>query len=71
MNQFKNGTIKIQANLIYFYAINSILGRIRINTICLPLNSDASETWEDYDATVAGWGSTDTLDGGHFGIHGI
>ena len=51
--------------------INSILGRIRINTICLPLNSDASETWEDYDATVAGWGSTETLDGGHFGIHGI
>lgn len=44
-------------------------GRTRINTICLPLNSDESETWEDYDATVAGWGSTDTLDGGRFAFN--
>ena len=52
---------------LIFYQINSFSGRTRINTICLPLNSDESETWEDYDATVAGWGSTDTLDGGRFG----
>ena len=54
---------------LIFYQINLISGRIRINTICLPLNSDASETWESFDATAAGWGATDTLDG--FGIYAI
>ena len=54
---------------LIFYQIDSISGRIRINTICLPLNSDATETWEDFDATAAGWGATDTLDG--LGIYTI
>ena len=37
-----------------------ILGRIRINTICLPFNSDPNETWETYDTVTAGWGYTET-----------
>ena len=48
--------------LIEYYSSNLILGRIRINSICLPLNSDVEETWEEYDSTAAGWGYTDTMD---------
>ena len=42
------------------------LGRIRINTICLPLNSRPDETWEEYDATIAGWGVTEVYKDGFF-----
>ena len=34
------------------------VGKIRINTICLPLDIAAEETWEYETVIVAGWGYT-------------
>ena len=31
----------------------------RINTICLPLDDKPNETYQQLDATVAGWGIND------------
>ena len=36
-------------------------GRVKINTICLPLHAMPGEKWEDQEVTVAGWGYKDIL----------
>ena len=44
---------------LLFILRSHALGRIRINSICLPFHNPPEETWEEYDATVAGWGATE------------
>ena len=38
---------------------NTNSGKVKINTICLPLHATPGETWKDKEATVAGWGYKD------------
>ena len=33
-------------------------GNVKLNTICLPLDWAIGETYENWGATVAGWGMT-------------
>ena len=39
-----------------------MIGRVRVNTICLPLDEVPGETYDELEATVAGWGMMDDPD---------
>ena len=38
-----------------------VTGKIKLNTICLPLDEAPEQTYIEYDVTVAGWGYTEVI----------
>ena len=51
----KNGCMLIKGQ--YFL----VTGKIKLNTICLPLDEAPEQTYIEYDVTVAGWGYTEVI----------